>query len=217
MVILRRLVRKNRRAGAKQTVHMQSLIAQMTDVLISIKPLKAMAREKQSDVVLTDTTRRLNRALQKQVLSKAALGSFQEPLTMVFLVLCLYIALSYWDLSPTAIIAMVFFIGKTLKQIEKIQKEYVNLVEYDSAYWSLLEKIEGAPERPGTVHRDAATGLRPRGPDRRRQFRLWRPHGVGRRVAGTPGRVLFGAAGPFRFREKHARRPADRVASPTEG
>ena len=144
VVILRRLVRKNRRAGAKQTVHMQSLIAQMTDVLISIKPLKAMAREKQSDVVLTDTTRRLNRALQKQVLSKAALGSFQEPLTMVFLVLCLYIALSYWDLSPTAIIAMVFFIGKTLKQIEKIQKEYVNLVEYDSAYWSLLGKIEGA-------------------------------------------------------------------------
>lgn len=144
IVILRRLVRKNRRAGAKQTVHTQSLITQMTDVLISIKPLKAMAREKQSDEVLTDTTRRLNRALQKQVLSKAALGSFQEPLTIIFLVLCLYIALVYWNLSLTAIIAMVFFIGKILKQVEKIQKEYVNLVEYDSAYWSLLEKIEGA-------------------------------------------------------------------------
>ena len=144
LVILRRLVRKNRRAGAKQTVHMQSLIAQMTDVLISIKPLKAMAREKQSDEVLTDTTRRLNRALQKQVLSKAALGSFQEPLTIIFLVLCLYIALVYWNLSLTAIMAMVFFIGKILKQVEKIQKEYVNLVEYDSAYWSLLEKIDGA-------------------------------------------------------------------------
>jgi ATP-binding cassette subfamily C protein len=144
ILVLQRLVRKNRRAGAKQTVHMQSLIAQMTDVLISIKPLKAMAREKQSDEVLTNTTRRLNRALQKQVLSKAALGSFQEPLTIIFLVLCLYIALVYWNLSLTAIIAMVFFIGKILKQVEKIQKEYVNLVEYDSAYWSLLEKIEGA-------------------------------------------------------------------------
>jgi len=142
--ILRRLVRKNRRAGVKQTIHTQSLIAQMTDVLISIKPLKAMAREKQSDEVLTDTTRRLNRALQKQVLSKSALGSFQEPLTILFLVLCLYIALIYWNLSLTAILAMVFFIGKTLKQIEKIQKEYVSLVEYESAYWSLLEKIEGA-------------------------------------------------------------------------
>ena len=144
LVILRRLVSKNRRAGAKQTVHMQALIAQMTDVLISIKPLKAMAREKQSDEVLTDTTRRLNRALQKQVLSKAALGSFQEPLTIIFLVLCLYIAIVYWKLSLTAIMAMVFFIAKILKQVEKIQKEYVNLVEYDSAYWSLLEKIDGA-------------------------------------------------------------------------
>jgi ATP-binding cassette subfamily C protein len=144
IVILRQLVRKNRRAGAKQTVHMQSLIAQMTDVLISIKPLKAMAREKQCDEVLTDTTRRLNRALQKQVLSKAALGSFQEPLTILFLVLCLYIALVYWSLSLTAIVAMVFFIGKILKQVEKIQKDYVSLVEYESAYWSLLGKIEGA-------------------------------------------------------------------------
>jgi ATP-binding cassette, subfamily C, bacterial len=144
IVILRRLVRKNRRAGVKQTVHTQSLIAQMTDVLISIKPLKAMAREKQSDEVLTDTTRRLNRALQKQVLSKAALGSFQEPLTILFLVLCLYIALVYWSLSLTAIVAMVFFIGKILKQVEKIQKDYLSLVEYESAYWSLLGKIEGA-------------------------------------------------------------------------
>jgi ATP-binding cassette subfamily C protein len=142
--ILRRLVKKNRRAGTKQTVHMQSLITQMTDVLVSIKPLKAMAREGQSDKLLTETTRRLNRALQKQVISKAALGSFQEPLTMVFLVLCLYVALVYWNLSLTAIMAMVFFIGKLLKQVEKIQKEYVNLVEYDSAYWSLLEKIEEA-------------------------------------------------------------------------
>jgi ATP-binding cassette subfamily C protein len=43
-------------------------------------------------------------------------------------------------------IAMVFFIGKILKQIEKIQKEYVNLAEYESAYWSLLEKIDKARE-----------------------------------------------------------------------
>ncbi|MCU0590499.1 MAG: ABC transporter ATP-binding protein/permease [Desulfobacterales bacterium] len=146
LVVLRRLVKKNRRAGAKQTEHTQSLIAQMTDILTSIKPLKAMARERQSDAVLTDTTRRLNRALQKQVLSKAALGSLQEPILTVFLVLLLYVALVYWNQSLTAMIAMVFFIGKILKQIEKIQKEYVNLAEYESAYWSLVEKIDKARE-----------------------------------------------------------------------
>jgi ATP-binding cassette, subfamily C, bacterial len=146
LVALRRLVTKNRRAGKKQTEHMQSLIAQMTDILTSIKPLKAMAREQQSDAVLTDTTRRLNRALQKQVLSKAALGSFQEPILTVFLVLLLYVAMVYWNQSLTTMVAMVFLIGKILKQIEKIQKEYVNLAEHESAYWSLLEKINNARE-----------------------------------------------------------------------
>jgi ATP-binding cassette subfamily C protein len=146
MVALRRLVKKSRRAGAKQTAHMQSLVAQMTDILTSIKPLKAMAREQQSDAVLTDTTRRLNRALQKQVLSKAALGSFQEPILTVFLVLVLYVALVYWDQSLTTMLAMVFFIAKILKQVEKIQKEYANLVEFDSAYWSLQDKITKTQE-----------------------------------------------------------------------
>ena len=144
LVVLRRLIKKTRRAGQSQTTHMQDLVAQMTDILISIKPLKSMAREESASAVLTDRTRKLNRALQKQVLSKAALGSFQEPLIMAFLVLCLYAALSYWNLSLASIMAMIFFIGKILKQVQKIQNEYANLAEYDSAYWSLIGKIETA-------------------------------------------------------------------------
>jgi ATP-binding cassette subfamily C protein len=144
LIVLRRLIRKTRRAGHRQVTHMQDLVTQMTDILISIKPLKAMAREDSADAVLTDKTRRLNRALQKQVTSKAALGSFQEPLITLFLVLCLYAALSYWNLSLTSILAMVLFIGKILKQVQKVQNEYANLAEYDSAYWSLLDKINSA-------------------------------------------------------------------------
>jgi len=145
LVVLRNLIKKNRRAGERQTTHQQSLIAQMTDILVSIKPLKAMAREDSADTVLSDRTRKLNRVLQKQVLSKASLQSLQEPLIMGFLVLCLYAALTFWNLSLTAITAIVFFIGKSLKQFQKIQHEHINLVEYESAYWSLCDKIE--PQR----------------------------------------------------------------------
>jgi ATP-binding cassette subfamily C protein len=144
LVALRRLIRKNRKAGKSQTVQTQALITQMTDIFISIKPLKAMAREAAADAVLTDRTRLVNRALQQQVLSKASLTSFQEPILALFLVLCLYSALVFWNLSLTAVLAMIFFIGKTLKQFQKIQHEYINLVEYDSAYWSLIGKIQKA-------------------------------------------------------------------------
>lgn len=152
LVALRGLIRKNRKAGRQQTVHTQALIAQMTDLLISIKPLKAMAREEAAAFLLNDRTRKVNRALQKQVLSKAYLGSLQEPILTLFLVLCLYSALVFWKLSLTVIIAMVFCVGKSLKQFQKIQHEYINLVEFESAYWSLAEKIEQAlavPERRG--------------------------------------------------------------------
>jgi ATP-binding cassette, subfamily C, bacterial len=165
LVALRRLIKKNRRAGKLQTVHTQALIAQMTDILISIKPLKAMAREDSADALLTDRTRLVNRALRKQVLSKASLTSFQEPILTVFLVLCLYSALVFWNLSLTAIMAMIFFIGKTLKQFQKIQHEYINLVEYDSAYWSLLEKIQQA-----VTAKEILTGDRE--PELRRSVRM---------------------------------------------
>jgi ATP-binding cassette subfamily C protein len=164
LVALRRLIKKNRKAGKRQTVHTQALISQMTDIFISIKPLKAMAREDSADAVLTDRTRQVNRALQKQVLSKASLTSFQEPILTLFLVLCLYAGLVFWNLSLTAIVAMIFFIGKTLKQFQKIQQEYMNLVEYDSAYWSLLEKINSATAARevlvGTLKPSLSTSIR---------------------------------------------------------
>jgi ATP-binding cassette subfamily C protein len=158
LVALRRLVKKNRRAGKRQTVHTQALIAQMTDILISIKPLKAMAREDAAGAVLSDRTRQVNQALRKQVRAKATLSSLQEPILTLFLVICLYFALVFWNLSLTAVVAMVVFIGKTLKQFQKIQHEYANMVEYDSAYWSLLDKIEAA-----TREKEVSTGtLEPR-------------------------------------------------------
>ncbi len=164
LVALRGLIKKNRKAGRQQTVHTQALIAQMTDLLISIKPLKAMAREEAAAFLLNDRTRKVNRALQKQVLSKAYLGSLQEPILTLFLVLCLYGALVFWKLSLTVIIAMVFCVGKSLKQFQKIQHEYINLVEFESAYWSLAEKIERAlavPEsRGGLAAPELKEGIR---------------------------------------------------------
>lgn len=164
LVALRRLIKKNRRAGKRQTVHLQALISEMTDILISIKPLKAMAREDSAGAVLGDRTRLVNQALRKQVMTKASLTSLQEPILTLFLVICLYFALVWWNLSLTAVMAMVVFIGKSLKQFQKIQAEYANMVEYDSAYWSLLDKIEAAARErevfPGTLEPQLTRSIR---------------------------------------------------------
>jgi ATP-binding cassette subfamily C protein len=101
--ILNRLVHKARRAGIRQTRLLQSLLSRLTDSLMSIKPLKAMAREKSADAFLRKETNRLNKAMRKQVFSKEALKALQEPLIIVCLAIGLYIALIYVNLAFTTV------------------------------------------------------------------------------------------------------------------
>lgn len=141
---VRRLVKKARRAGKRQTNLLQSLLANMTDSLQSIKPLKAMAREDSVDSVLKTKTQRLNKALQKQVFSKEALKASQEPLLTGFLALGIFLGLIYWKLQVATLMVTVYLVGRVIKQMQKAQTEYQNLAVSESAYWSLISKINEA-------------------------------------------------------------------------
>jgi ATP-binding cassette subfamily C protein len=142
--LLRRVVQKARWAGERQTKLLQSLLANMTDSMQSIKPLKAMAREDSADSVLKTITRKLNRALQKQVFSKEALKALQEPMFTAFLALGLYVALVHWKLQLASVLITIYLVGRVMRYMQKIQSGYQDMAVCDSAYWSLLDKIHEA-------------------------------------------------------------------------
>ena len=142
--LLRRLVKKARRSGQRQTSLLQSLLANMTDSLQSIKPLKAMAREDATDSILKAKTNQLNRALQKQVFSKEALKALQEPLFTAFLAFGLFVALVRWKLPITMVLITIYLVGRVIRQMQKVQSEYQEMAICDSAYWSLQDKIKEA-------------------------------------------------------------------------
>jgi len=141
---LRSLVTKAKKAGKRQTNLLISLLSLLTDTLQSIKPLKSMARENVADAVLQRKTKRLNKALQKQVFSKEAMRALQEPLITVFFAFGLYAALIWWHLPLATVLIMVFMLAKVLKTLQKAQNEYQALVIAESAYWSIWLKIEEA-------------------------------------------------------------------------
>lgn len=141
---LNHLIRIARRAGARQTELLQSVLVRLTDNLQSIKPLKAMAREDLADAVVETETRRLNRALQKQVFSKEALRASQEPMFTAFLALGLYVALVHWALPFASLMLLIFLFARLLTQLGKVQQQYQRMVIFESAYWSLQKKIRGA-------------------------------------------------------------------------
>ncbi|MDX9786701.1 MAG: ATP-binding cassette domain-containing protein [Desulfobacterales bacterium] len=144
LYVLRRLVTKAKKAGAQQTRLLKSLLSLLTDTLQSIKPLKSMARENEADSVLQRETKQLNAVLQKQVFSEEALRALQEPLVIIFFAFGLYVALVWWQLPLAKVIIMVYMLAKTLKTLQKAQKEYQSMVIAESAYWSLMAKIKEA-------------------------------------------------------------------------
>jgi ATP-binding cassette subfamily C protein len=144
LFIFSRLIKKARRAGSRQTELLRSLLAHLTDTLQSIKPLKAMAREERADSILEKKTTRLNRALQKEVLTKESLKALQEPLLVVFAASGLYVALIFWHIPLAEVMVLVFLLARVVKLLTKAQQEYQQLATLESAYWSLQDTIREA-------------------------------------------------------------------------
>jgi ATP-binding cassette subfamily C protein len=136
------LVRRARRAGARQTRLLKTLMRQLTDVLHMVKPLKAMARESLIGPLLERETHRLNRALRREVLSKETLAALQELLVVAALAGGLHIALTRWGLPLDTVILLAVLFARTLISLNKVQKEYQSMVACESAFWSLRATID---------------------------------------------------------------------------
>lgn len=155
---LNRLVHMSRRAGAKQTRLLRSLLARLSDNLNSVKPLKAMARENLANTLLEGDTTRLNKALQKEIISKEALRALQEPMLAVLIAAGLYVALVQMGVSLASVMVLVFLLARVLLYLGRMQREYQKMVTCESAYWSLRTAIEGAKSE-GEKLPDGATPL----------------------------------------------------------
>ncbi len=151
------LVTMARRAGKRQTRLLISLLTRFTDTLQSLKALKAMARENLASSVLFTETEKLNRALQKQVFSKAALNSMQEPMFAIAIAAGMFAALEYWGMPFATVVVLVLFLGRVLNYLGKIQKQFQRVMACESAFWSIRETIDEAKH----AEEDFSQGLVP--------------------------------------------------------
>jgi len=151
---LQSLVRMARRAGKRQTKIRTSLLAQMTDNLMSVKPLKAMGREGQADSVLTTRNDDLNRAVQLEVLSKEGLKAIQDPIFALLVVLACYFGVQYSGLATAQVLVMVMLLTRILATMGKVQGQYQELVSCKSGYAAVQRTID---EAAAEVEVNAAT------------------------------------------------------------
>jgi ATP-binding cassette subfamily C protein len=140
-IVLHRLVRISHRAGMRQTKLGRALLTRLTDSLRAVKPLKAMGRERWLGPLLEGDARRLNRALELEMLSKAVMQTLQEPLLVAVLAAGVYGALTVLSLPLATIIMLVLLSTRILDCLAKTQREMQDLAANASAFAALEELI----------------------------------------------------------------------------
>ena len=146
LILLSRMVSRAKRAGRKQTRLLQSLLARLSDSLQSLKAFKAMGRENLAEELLSTNTLKLNKALRKQVFSKAVLRGIQEPLMTLLVIIGLYLMLVNLKMDLPKVMVLIFLMARMLTQVGKVQRKYQEMTICESAYWSLQDKIVKAQQ-----------------------------------------------------------------------
>lgn len=153
VLILSRLVHITRAAGAQQTELQKDAISRLIDIFRGVKLVKVMGREPIVAPILVNETEQLNTALRRQVITKEAVAALQDVALMSYVAVSVYvcIVLLGLDLSLVFMLALVFI--RMLTSLNKAQRQYQDMAEKESAYWSLLSTVEAAE-----AEREAITG-----------------------------------------------------------
>lgn len=141
---LHQLIRATRKAGTRQTQLLRHLLTYLSDVLGSVKSLKAMARDNVAEAILRDQTRQLEKATRREIIAREALMALQEPILATLMAIGLYLALAVWGLSLPSVMVMVFLLTRLLSLLNKTQRKYQNLMAQESAYWALRTAVDEA-------------------------------------------------------------------------
>jgi ATP-binding cassette subfamily C protein len=163
--LLRGFVEASRRAGKEQTILMRSLVSRLTEALPSIKSIKAMGKEQYLYPLLEAEAQEFNQAQRRQVHASETLKSFQEPILTIAVAIGLYGVIVYTSAPFATVLVMVFLFYRLVGYINQIQSNYQSMTLGESAFYSIMEHVEGAEraaeERSGRqVAPRFSTGIR---------------------------------------------------------
>jgi ATP-binding cassette subfamily C protein len=138
------LVRQSERAGRRQTRLLRSLLRQLSDSFQIVKLLKATGRENLIGPLLERDTRQLDKQLRRRVLTKEALRSIQDPLLVICMAICVWLATAYLAIPFSSLMVLAVLFLRTVNSANKMQRRYQSAITEASALWSILDMTEHA-------------------------------------------------------------------------
>ncbi|HMB77440.1 MAG TPA: ABC transporter transmembrane domain-containing protein, partial [Kiloniellaceae bacterium] len=148
------LVLITRKAAKRQTKRTSELVADLTDAMGNIKPLKAMAKQAHFARLFQARIDELRKALKRLVISDAALTYLQEVLTALSIAVGFYFATTRLEVPVSQLLVIGYLLFQTVASVGRVQKNYQRAVLYESPYYAitgLIEQAKAAAEaNPGT-------------------------------------------------------------------
>lgn len=154
-VLFGKLISTSKKLGHENTILVSKITAQLTDSYRSIKPLKAMAREKHSHAILNNYTKQLKSVNKKDTVASRVLEMLQEIILMSTVILTIYFSFKQLDIPIEFSIVLVILFLRTMKLFGKSQKQFRNYAGNISGYEMVMQRIDSATEnreqRNGTI------------------------------------------------------------------
>lgn len=162
---LNRLLVASKHNARLQSRRIGSLISRLTDALVGLKPMKAMARQARFNALFMEDLKAIKKTIRRQVFAKNTNKALQEPILAVCLVTGIYFALKVFAMPVGEVIVMGLLLTKTVSVIGKAQQELQNVYAAQSGFIAVYEVIDDASRE-----REIATGKA--APTFDRQFRF---------------------------------------------
>jgi len=146
VVSLNRLLISTKRNAKKQTRRMKSLVGRLADVLIGLKPTKAMARQGRFGVLFVRDVQKIDVAMRRHIFARHANRVLQEPMIAIFLGIGIYLALNVWHVDLLRLVMICVLVAKTVSTIGKAQQDLQAVNVAESGYWAVQDAIDEAVE-----------------------------------------------------------------------
>ncbi len=148
LLLLGPFVKLSRKAGRRQQSSTQGFVTLLSDILIGIKPLKAMARQEHFLPLFARETRSLRLALRRQAIGENMVNEMREPIFMVFAVAGLYLAQARFTVPMSEFLVMAMLLYRTVSSLGKVQRQLQRAVVLEASHRAVHRLIdEVADER----------------------------------------------------------------------
>nr|MBI1231051.1 ATP-binding cassette domain-containing protein [Cytophagales bacterium] len=146
VMLLSVLVRIARVAGDQQTKTLNAVLIHIVETLNNVKPLKAMGKSNNLLHIMEQDVDLLQKAEIRLDLARQALRIMSEPVMVFFVCVGIYVILTYGNFPIAELLFMSVLFLRMVTKVTAVQNAYLSMAANDSAFWSLLGKINAAKQ-----------------------------------------------------------------------